>query len=369
MKQILKRTNEYFVMGYFTDPDKTPQNNISAVDKTFIELNSDNLVKIMNLKSSNKFNFYNRFSAISGKTIGFLVNKFTFRKSDYNELCKIFNETKICPATTDERCYNSLKQIFSNDIGLYEQLKDISQWIEEIDDKNTVYVTIYDLKYSGGTSGISFGHNEIEKLPVIITERATEYIKSDKVIIKTGTLEKEMSGISSINFNLQPVNFVKDMLFVHKFCSFDPKSLVVSYQAVSKDMDDEGITIIDFVFLPLEADTFYKNKMMFESQNKFFDWVISAAKKPESSYDIMKSGLEIPMILESIEVTNNTFRNKDIKADDIITEIMDNLGFSDNKVIIEKISNSSNSRVKFLFSNKSNNDPKKYTECVFKAYL
>lgn len=371
MKQFLKRTNKYLLMGYYKNPEDETQNNISKVDDSFIELTHDNITRITNLKTENKFNFYNKFSAIGGSVIGSLVNKFSFKKSDFDEICKVFNEIRPV-ATTDLRCYESFKQLFSNDISYYEEIKDFNKWVDSITNNDSkIYVTLYDLKYLGGTAGISFGHNNDQDLPLIITERALEYIKSDKVIVKTGTLEKEMSGISSINFKLQPVNFVKGWLFSHKNCIFEPKSLIIEYKGISADyLDKDGISTIIFEFVPIEADTFYKNKMMFETQNRFFDWAINAATKPESDRDVMKSGLEIPMRLKSIEVVNNTHRNEQIKANDMLSEIMNNLGFADNKVIIvDKKSNDSASDVKFVFFNDINHDPNGYTECIFKAYL
>lgn len=370
MKQFLKRTTKYLVMGYYIDSENLNQNNISKIDESFIDITHDNITKITNLKQENKFNFYNKYSTIGGSVIGSLVNKFSFKKSDFDEICQVFNNIQIVN-TTDERCYNSLKQLFSNDITYYEEIKDFDKWVDLIPNDATVYVTLYDLKYLGGTAGITFGHKDDENLPLIITERALEYIKSDKVIVKTGTLEKEMSGISSINFKLQPTNFVKGWLFSHKNCIFEPKSLIVEYKGISSDYSEkDGISTIVFEFVPIEADTFYKNKMMFETQNRFFDWAISAATKPESDRDVMRSGLEIPMRLKSIEVINNTFRNNQYGANEFLSEIMNNLGFTDNDVmIVDKKSNSSQSDIKYILSNDASHDPNGYTECIFKAYL
>lgn len=367
MSHFIKRTNKYLVMAYnYLDE---PQDNISADDDSFIELTADNITKITNMKQKNKFNFYNKFSLIGNKTIGSLVNKFSFNKADYDNISQVFNE--IIPiATTDMRCYDCLLYMFTNDIGLYDQIKDFSKWVENAI-SGKICVSFYDLKYLGGTAGIVFGKNKEHDLPLIITERATEYIKSDKVIVKTGTLEKEMSGISSINFKLQPVNFVKNWLFTNNNCLFEPKSLYVSYRASSADYtDDNGFTTVNFDFVPIEADTFYKNKMMFETQNRFFDWAIDAATKPESTRDVMRSGLEIPMRLKSIEVNNNTARNKEYSADLFLDGIMNSLGFCKNNVtIVNKENSPDNSKVKLIFSNSPNYDPNSYTECLFKAYL
>lgn len=380
-RYYVNRTDKYLIIGYplqyvkNTDDELViaPDDNISIKDDSFVVVTPENINKLIDTKQKNIINFYNTYSMIGGRPTQTLVNKFRFNAKDYVNLCIKFKEYKQNDKT-ELRVYNSFNDIFNNTIENFEKIKIFSTWISNyIDSAEDYYINLsfYDLKYMGGTCGISFGNNNLKKIPLIIMERVDEYIKSEKIAIKTGSIQKELSGISSINFHLQPVSFVEDWLFTHNFCMFDPSSLIVQYNAYSnKYKDDEGITTITFKFVPIQSDTFYKNSSMFESQNKFFNWIISASKTRESSKDVLRSIPSIQMRLSSIEVTNNTVRESEHTANDFASELLVNLGFADNDVqVTNKVDEDFHKHIVFTFVNNERFDPKGYTNCELKAYL
>lgn len=371
--QFLKRTKEYLIMAYAKKTGES-QINISNNDESFINIDTISINQIINSKQKGKFNFFNKYSNISGISVGSLVNKFKFSRNELSNLFDFFNKIVIEDENLDERCYNCMNFLFGNNVKDSENRDELNKWIIDIPVDTDIYICFYDLKLLGGTSGISFGHDSRFNLPVIIMERATEYVKSDKVIIKIGTLEKQMSGISSIDFKLQPLSLVKDWLFMSDKCTFEPKSLVVQYKARSKKCEEEeedtGFTEVKFVFVPNFSDSFYKNASMFETQNKFFDWAISAAANTESFSDVNTTIPEIKMRLNSIEVSNNTSRNKSYNVEDFGQKILSGLGFDIcNVTILDKIIGNDNKTIKYTFIDDDEHDINRLTECTLKAYL
>ena len=371
--QFLKRTKEYLIMAYAKKVGE-PQINISNNDESFINVDTISIDQIVNSKQKGKFNFYNKYSNISGTSVGSLVNKFKFSRNDLFDLISFFDKMIIEDETLDERCYNCMKFLFGNNIKDSENHGKLNKWMLNVPADTDIYISFYDLKLLGGTSGISFGHDSRFNLPIIIMERATEYVKSDKVIIKTGTLEKQMSGISSIDFKLQPLSLIKDWLFISDKCTFEPNALIVQYKARSKKYEDEeedtGFTEVKFTFVPNLSDSFYKNTSMFEAQNKFFDWAISAAANTQSFSNVNETIPEIKMRLSSIEVSNNISRNKIYNVEDFSQKIMSGLGFdTGNITILDKITSNDHKTIKYTFVDDDEHDANRLTECTLKAYL
>ena len=348
-------------------------------DEGYITIKPDTVNKLYKVEKEH-FNCYNKFANISGKRIGSLISKFEFDFNDRNDI-RIDN-VNIDDKEIDTRCYKILKYFFDNAIGDNNNIEYV-KWINLVEgfcvtngnmvirdiENIMIRLDVFDLNLMGGTAGIMFGNNII---PSFITERATEYITSDKVIVKSGSLEKSMSGISKINFNLSPVSLIPNWLLVHSACIFTPDSLVVSYNAYSSnpDLDVNGITNITFKFVPIESDSFYKNLTMFEKQNKFFKWAIDAAIKADSPSNVLNSIPYIEMKLEGLEINNNTVRNSEKDVNEFLTDIMLGLGFIKNKVVIsDKKTSSDGTSVSVTFSDKSTYDPNKYTHCIFRALL
>lgn len=375
----IERTKEHLIMGHIKIEYKDNIPNESCTldkDEAYVTINPSNLNQLYK-KDPKSFNFYNKFAKIGGKSVGSLITKLEFDYEDRNNM-EIYN-VKCNDKTIDDRCYKILHYFFNNEIGSDVSNVEYVRWITEIEefvmlnkeniDKVMVRLDVFDLNLMGGTAGIIFGNNII---PSLITERATEYIMSDKVIVKSGTLEKSMSGISKINFNLSPVSIVKDWLLVHSNCVFEPNSLVVSYNAISSnpDLDPNGLTTITLKFVPVESESFYKNSTMFERQNKFFKWAIDAAIKADSPVNVLNSIPYIEMKLDSIEINNNTVRNSEKNVNDFLSDIMEGLGFIRNGVIISnKKTSPDGTKLSITFSDDISNDKNKFTHCIFKALL
>ena len=378
----LERTKEHLIMGHIKINYKKHVLKESVTvdtDEGYITIKPDTVNKLYKVEKDH-FNCYNKFANISGKRIGSLISKFEFDFNDRNDI-RIDN-VNIDDKEIDTRCYKILKYFFDNAIGDNNNIEYV-KWINLVEgfyvtngnmvirdiENIMIRLDVFDLNLMGGTAGIMFGNNII---PSFITERATEYITSDKVIVKSGSLEKSMSGISKINFNLSPVSLIPNWLLVHSACIFTPDSLVVSYNAYSSnpDLDINGITNITFKFVPIESDSFYKNSTMFEKQNKFFKWAIDAAIKADSPSDVLNSVPYIEMKLEGLEINNNTVRNSEKDVNEFLTDIMLGLGFIKNKVVIsDKKTSSDGTSVSVTFSDKSTYDPNKYTHCIFRALL
>ena len=378
----LERTKEHLIMGHIKINYKKHVLKESVTvdtDEGYITIKPDTVNKLYKVEKEH-FNCYNKFANISGKRIGSLISKFEFDFNDRNDI-RIDN-VNIDDKEIDTRCYKILKYFFDNAIGDNNNIEYV-KWINLVEgfcvtngnmvirdiENIMIRLDVFDLNLMGGTAGIMFGNNII---PSFITERATEYITSDKVIVKSGSLEKSMSGISKINFNLSPVSLIPNWLLVHSACIFTPDSLVVSYNAYSSnpDLDVNGITNITFKFVPIESDSFYKNLTMFEKQNKFFKWAIDAAIKADSPSNVLNSIPYIEMKLEGLEINNNTVRNSEKDVNEFLTDIMLGLGFIKNKVVIsDKKTSSDGTSVSVTFSDKSTYDPNKYTHCIFRALL
>lgn len=378
----LERTKEHLIMGHIKINYKKHVLKESVTvdtDEGYITIKPDTVNKLYKVEKEH-FNCYNKFANISGKRIGSLISKFEFDFNDRNDI-RIDN-VNIDDKEIDTRCYKILKYFFDNAIGDNNNIEYV-KWINLVEgfyvtngnmvirdiENIMIRLDVFDLNLMGGTAGIMFGNNII---PSFITERATEYITSDKVIVKSGSLEKSMSGISKINFNLSPVSLIPNWLLVHSACIFTPDSLVVSYNAYSSnpDLDVNGITNITFKFVPIESDSFYKNLTMFEKQNKFFKWAIDAAIKADSPSNVLNSVPYIEMKLEGLEINNNTVRNSEKDVNEFLTDIMLGLGFIKNKVVIsDKKTSSDGTSVSVTFSDKSTYDPNKYTHCIFRALL
>ena len=378
----LERTKEHLIMGHIKINYKKHVLKESVTvdtDEGYITIKPDTVNKLYKVEKEH-FNCYNKFANISGKRIGSLISKFEFDFNDRNDI-RIDN-VNIDDKEIDTRCYKILKYFFDNDIGNNNNIEYV-KWINLVEgfyvtngnmvirdiENIMIRLDVFDLNLMGGTAGIIFGNNII---PSFITERATEYITSDKVIVKSGSLEKSMSGISKINFNLSPVSLIPNWLLMHSACIFTPDSLVVSYNAYSSnpDLDVNGITNITFKFVPIESDSFYKNLTMFEKQNKFFKWAIDAAIKADSPSNVLNSVPYIEMKLEGLEINNNTIRNSEKDVNEFLTDIMLGLGFIKNKVVIsDKKTSSDGTSVSVTFSDKSTYDPNKYTHCIFRALL
>lgn len=378
----LERTKEHLIMGHIKINYKKHVLKESVTvdtDEGYITIKPDTVNKLYKVEKEH-FNCYNKFANISGKRIGSLISKFEFDFNDRNDI-RIDN-VNIDDKEIDTRCYKILKYFFDNAIGDNNNIEYV-KWINLVEgfyvtngnmvirdiENIMIRLDVFDLNLMGGTAGIMFGNNII---PSFITERATEYITSDKVIVKSGSLEKSMSGISKINFNLSPVSLIPNWLLVHSACIFTPDSLVVSYNAYSSnpDLDINGITNITFKFVPIESDSFYKNLTMFEKQNKFFKWAIDAAIKADSPSNVLNSVPYIEMKLEGLEINNNTVRNSEKDVNEFLTDIMLGLGFIKNKVVIsDKKTSSDGTSVSVTFSDKSTYDPNKYTHCIFRALL
>ena len=378
----LERTKEHLIMGHIKINYKKHVLKESVTvdtDEGYITIKPDTVNKLYKVEKEH-FNCYNKFANISGKRIGSLISKFEFDFNDRNDI-RIDN-VNIDDKEIDTRCYKILKYFFDNAIGDNNNIEYV-KWINLVEgfyvtngnmvirdiENIMIRLDVFDLNLMGGTAGIMFGNNII---PSFITERATEYITSDKVIVKSGSLEKSMSGISKINFNLSPVSLIPNWLLMHSACIFTPDSLVVSYNAYSSnpDLDINGITNITFRFVPIESDSFYKNLTMFEKQNKFFKWAIDAAIKADSPSNVLNSVPYIEMKLEGLEINNNTVRNSEKDVNEFLTDIMLGLGFIKNKVVIsDKKTSSDGTSVSVTFSDKSTYDPNKYTHCIFRALL
>ena len=378
----LERTKEHLIMGHIKINYKKHVLKESVTvdtDEGYITIKPDTVNKLYKVEKEH-FNCYNKFANISGKRIGSLISKFEFDFNDRNDI-RIDN-VNIDDKEIDTRCYKILKYFFDNAIGDNNNIEYV-KWINLVEgfyvtngnmvirdiENIMIRLDVFDLNLMGGTAGIMFGNNII---PSFITERATEYITSDKVIVKSGSLEKSMSGISKINFNLSPVSLIPNWLLMHSACIFTPDSLVVSYNAYSSnpDLDINGITNITFKFVPIESDSFYKNLTMFEKQNKFFKWAIDAAIKADSPSNVLNSVPYIEMKLEGLEINNNTVRNSEKDVNEFLTDIMLGLGFIKNKVVIsDKKTSSDGTSVSVTFSDKSTYDPNKYTHCIFRALL
>lgn len=378
----LERTKEHLIMGHIKINYKKHVLKESVTvdtDEGYITIKPDTVNKLYKVEKEH-FNCYNKFANISGKRIGSLISKFEFDFNDRNDI-RIDN-VNIDDKEIDTRCYKILKYFFDNAIGDNNNIEYV-KWINLVEgfyvtngnmvirdiENIMIRLDVFDLNLMGGTAGIMFGNNII---PSFITERATEYITSDKVIVKSGSLEKSMSGISKINFNLSPVSLIPNWLLMHSACIFTPDSLVVSYNAYSSnpDLDVNGITNITFKFIPIESDSFYKNLTMFEKQNKFFKWAIDAAIKADSPSNVLNSVPYIEMKLEGLEINNNTVRNSEKDVNEFLTDIMLGLGFIKNKVVIsDKKTSSDGTSVSVTFSDKSTYDPNKYTHCIFRALL
>ena len=378
----LERTKEHLIMGHIKINYKKHVLKESVTvdtDEGYITIKPDTVNKLYKVEKEH-FNCYNKFANISGKRIGSLISKFEFDFNDRNDI-RIDN-VNIDDKEIDTRCYKILKYFFDNAIGDNNNIEYV-KWINLVEgfyvtngnmvirdiENIMIRLDVFDLNLMGGTAGIMFGNNII---PSFITERATEYITSDKVIVKSGSLEKSMSGISKINFNLSPVSLIPNWLLMHSACIFTPDSLVVSYNAYSSnpDLDPNGITNITFKFIPIESDSFYKNSSMFEKQNKFFKWAIDAAIKADSPSNVLNSVPYIEMKLEGLEINNNTVRNSEKDVNEFLTDIMLGLGFIKNKVVISnKKTSSDGTSVSVTFSDKSTYDPNKYTHCIFRALL
>ena len=378
----LERTKEHLIMGHIKINYKKHVLKESVTvdtDEGYITIKPDTVNKLYKVEKEH-FNCYNKFANISGKRIGSLISKFEFDFNDRNDI-RIDN-VNIDDKEIDTRCYKILKYFFDNAIGDNNNIEYV-KWINLVEgfyvtngnmvirdiENIMIRLDVFDLNLMGGTAGIMFGNNII---PSFITERATEYITSDKVIVKSGSLEKSMSGISKINFNLSPVSLIPNWLLMHSACIFTPDSLVVSYNAYSSnpDLDVNGITNITFKFVPIESDSFYKNLTMFEKQNKFFKWAIDAAIKADSPSNVLNSVPYIEMKLEGLEINNNTVRNSEKDVNEFLTDIMLGLGFIKNKVVIsDKKTSSDGTSVSVTFSDKSTYDPNKYTHCIFRALL
>lgn len=378
----LERTKEHLIMGHIKINYKKHVLKESVTvdtDEGYITIKPDTVNKLYKVEKEH-FNCYNKFANISGKRIGSLISKFEFDFNDRNDI-RIDN-VNIDDKEIDTRCYKILKYFFDNAIGDNNNIEYV-KWINLVEgfyvtngnmvirdiENIMIRLDVFDLNLMGGTAGIMFGNNII---PSFITERATEYITSDKVIVKSGSLEKSMSGISKINFNLSPVSLIPNWLLMHSACIFTPDSLVVSYNAYSSnpDLDVNGITNITFKFIPIESDSFYKNLTMFEKQNKFFKWAIDAAIKADSPLNVLNSVPYIEMKLKSLEINNNTVRNSEKDVNEFLTDIMLGLGFIKNKVVIsDKKTSSDGTSVSVTFSDKSTYDPNKYTHCIFRALL
>lgn len=378
----LERTKEHLIMGHIKINYKKHVLKESVTvdtDEGYITIKPDTVNKLYKVEKEH-FNCYNKFANISGKRIGSLISKFEFDFNDRNDI-RIDN-VNIDDKEIDTRCYKILKYFFDNAIGDNNNIEYV-KWINLVEgfyvtngnmvirdiENIMIRLDVFDLNLMGGTAGIMFGNNII---PSFITERATEYITSDKVIVKSGSLEKSMSGISKINFNLSPVSLIPNWLLVHSTCIFTPDSLVVSYNAYSSNpnLDVNGITNITFKFVPIESDSFYKNLTMFEKQNKFFKWAIDAAIKADSPSNVLNSVPYIEMKLKSLEINNNTVRNSEKDVNEFLTDIMLGLGFIKNKVVIsDKKTSSDGTSVSVTFSDKSTYDPNKYTHCIFRALL
>lgn len=386
----IERTNKHLIFGHV---NVTPifqyrpfESNDKDWDESYVTINPENVNEVYKIKPKT-FNFYNKFSKISGKTIGSLISKFEFNLISYDS----FNVNRIDSndSTVDKRCYDIVDFLFTKDITKYNLVKRFNKWIDDVKnvlitneykekgilyDKNgeefevAVRIDCFDLNLMGGTAGIVFGHDE-NRLPTFMTERATEYITSDKIIIKSGTLEKQMSGISKINFGQIPLCLFKDWLLIGNGCTFDTKSLTMSYRLESDKKDPNGVTFIEFKFVPIDTDTFYKNVTMFETQNRFFKWAINSATNDESKSNVMNNIDGIPMRLNKIMVTNNTVRESEISADIIAQNIIIGLNLGDNFTIKDKISEDSNKKITYIFTNDKIHDPNGVTECLFKAYL
>ena len=377
-----ERTKEHLIMGHIKINYKKHVLKESVTvdtDEGYITIKPDTVNKLYKVEKEH-FNCYNKFANISGKRIGSLISKFEFDFNDRNDI-RIDN-VNIDDKEIDTRCYKILKYFFDNAIGDNNNIEYV-KWINLVEgfyvtngnmvirdiENIMIRLDVFDLNLMGGTAGIMFGNNII---PSFITERATEYITSDKVIVKSGSLEKSMSGISKINFNLSPVSLIPNWLLMHSACIFPPDSLVVSYNAYSSnpDLDINGITNITFKFVPIESDSFYKNSSMFEKQNKFFKWAIDAAIKADSPSNVLNSVPYIEMKLEGLEINNNTVRNSEKDVNEFLTDIMLGLGFIKNKVVISnKKTSSDGTSVSVTFSDKSTYDPNKYTHCIFRALL
>ena len=379
----LERTKEHLVMGHIKINYKEhilKESVTVDTDEGYITIKPDTVNKLYKVEKDH-FNCYNKFANISGKRIGSLISKIEFDFNDRNDI--EIDNVNIDDKGIDSRCYKILKYFFDNDIIGNKNNIEYVRWIDDVEkfvvnnagiithdvENIMIRLDVFDLNLMGGTAGIIFGNNII---PSFITERATEYIMSDKVIVKSGSLEKSMSGISKINFNLSPVSLIPGWLLMHSACIFKPDSLVVSYNAYSSnpDLDPNGITNITFKFIPIESDSFYKNSTMFEKQNKFFRWAIDAAIKADSPSNVLNSVPYIEMKLDSLEINNNTVRNSEKDVNEFLTDIMLGLGFIKNNVIIsDKKTSSNGTTISVNFSDNSTNDPNKYTHCIFRALL
>lgn len=385
-----ERTNKHLIFGHINVQQLNPNVSVGdEIDESYITINPNNVNDVYKIKPKS-FNFYNKFSKISGKKINSLVNKFEFNLIDLDNF-KI-NVVNSTDTSVDMRCYDIINFLFTNDITKYNLVKKYNKWIDDVKDllviknykenggisyidketkeeyKIVVRIDCFDLNLMGGTGGIVFGHDE-NRLPTFMTERATEYITSNKIIVKSGTLEKRMSGISKINFGQIPVSMFKDWLLVGNECTFDTKSLIMRYNLESNKKNPNGITIVEFRFVPIDADSFYKNVSMFEAQNKFFKWAINSAKNDESKSNAMNNIVGIPMRLSKIVVINNDVREEEISANNITQFIVNSLNFGDKFTISDKLSENSNKKITYLFTNDKNHDPDGATECLFKAYL
>lgn len=386
----IERTNKHLIFGHINVKPIVQcqpfESNDKDQDESYVMISPENVNEVYKIKPKT-FNFYNKFSKISGKTIGSLISKFEFNLISYDSFS--VNRIDSNDSTVDKRCYDIVDFLFTKDITKYNLVKRFNKWIDDVKnvlivneykengnlyDKNNeelevvVRIDCFDLNLMGGTAGIVFGHDE-NRLPTFMTERATEYITSDKIIIKSGTLEKQMSGISKINFGQIPLCLFKKWLLIGNGCTFDTKSLTMSYRLESDKKDPNGVTFIEFKFVPIDTDTFYKNVTMFETQNKFFKWAINSATNDESKSNVMNNIDGIPMRLSKIMVTNNTVRESEISADIIAQNIINGLNLGDNFTIKDKISEDSNKKITYIFTNDKVHDPDGVTECLFKAYL
>lgn len=356
------RTDKYLILGYPLDSDNINYDNISKIDDSFIYFNSNELNNLLDTKVKEHILFFNKYSNIAGKPIRSFVNKIKFQSKDYEKLCEIFKNYRTSDKT-EQRIYDCLNEIFSN------KNKEFDNWIKNyIEDQNIdICLSFYDSKYQSGTAGISFGYSENQQFPLIVFDGATEHIESEKIPIKVGTLNKEFKGISSIDFTLQPVNFVKDWIFINNFARFEPNSFTVSYNAYSRNCDKNGFTFIEFKFIPIEGQTFYKNKVEFDECNEFFRWIINASKNRVSKEDIRNKIPSIKMKLKSIEVTNNSVRQNEKSASEFIEDLFVNLNFISHYIEsqITKTIENENKTAKIEFSNINNS----YCDCELKAYL
>lgn len=219
---------------------------------------------------------------------------------------------------------------------LFEQLK---KFFSSVEDNKKFYVIIVNKYLYRPVVSLVEKYTEATKdvIPLFVSVNGCEeYVYNQHMLIKTGRLEKEVEGYSSVSFKFQPITLIKDTLCMmgeNMTAKLTNTGMRISYDIYPKlenvDNNDDneagnGHGMVIFNFIPT-VESFFSDVEMVESFNKLISSINNARK-----HDVPLYEKRFDLILESVKVINTENREKitHLNREHILDGVFNMLGYS-----------------------------------------